>query len=275
MREGCENPTSPEQKGCNQDQKSFKAYLSRWLTVTSQMVPSTAPNITALLRSSAKAAAAQCNGGPSGTACGIQWDKDGKWDGTEGVGQSMSALEVILGTMIGLPEAQTPKPPVTGDTGGTSVSIPTAGNPVAAAPVTPASKKDKAGAWFITVLIALISLFMIYFMWSDSFENSPSTLAGVAAKGKGRDPEKSGDPERMIIDLHTGKRRSMGNMDAVLAGDKNNGTVSAVSPISPVHVQAGRSATSVTIMPKVDEGPAMGIVNRASIPRYMGGDQVT
>lgn len=34
MREGCENPPAIP---CNQDQKSFKAYLARWMTVTTQL----------------------------------------------------------------------------------------------------------------------------------------------------------------------------------------------------------------------------------------------
>jgi mannan endo-1,6-alpha-mannosidase len=280
MREGCENPVGTQQ-GCNQDQKSFKAYLSRWLTITSQMVPSTAANITALLRSSAKSAARQCVGGPRGTSCGIQWDKDGRWDGTTGVGQEMSALEVILGTMIGLPGEYGPKPPVTGDTGGTSVSVPTAGNPVAAATVVPASKGSQIAAWFITVLIALICLFMIYFMWTDAFESGGSTLAGVSAKGKGTDPEKRLDPDRTIIDLNSGKRRSMGNMDGIMAGEKHQGdAVHQVGLTSPI-----ARGSVVSVLPRVEEGgveepqptmgKGMGHTDRASLPRWRGGDWVT
>ncbi|EHK97818.1 putative Mannan endo-1,6-alpha-mannosidase DCW1 [Glarea lozoyensis 74030] len=262
MREGCENPVGT-QIGCNQDQKSFKAYLSRWLTVTSIMVPSTAANITALLRTSAKAAAAQCTGGPRGTECGIQWDKGGKWDGTTGVGQSMSALEVMLGSMIGLPQetGQRPKPPVTGDTGGTSISIPTAGNPIPPTPVVPATKKDRAGAWFITVLIALIALFMCYFMWTEAFEHSASTIGGVAArnKGKGRVEEREkGGPERVIIDLATGKRRSLGVMSekGETGAPVGSGGLPIVEEVMPTE-------------PKMVKG------DRASLPRWRGGDWVT
>lgn len=264
MREGCENPLAG-QKGCNQDQKSFKAYISRWLTVTSLMVPSTHTNITALLRSSAEAAAKQCSGGPRGTQCGIQWDKDGTWDGNAGVGQSMSALEVILGTMIGLPAGKNIKPPVTSDSGGTSVSNPAAGHPEAQAPVTVASTKDKAGAWFLTVLIALIAVFAIYFMWSETFEHGGSTVGGLGRKGKGRVGggsasgvlEKIGvkSSERVVIDLHTGKRRSVGGEGGLMVG-REDVMMSPVSPGFPPQAHGG-------------EG------NRASVPRYRGGDQVT
>lgn len=74
---------------CNQDQKSFKAYLSRWMAVTALLVPSTAAQITPKLDASAKAAAGQCDGQPTGQACGLQWYTS-TWDGTSGVGQQVS-----------------------------------------------------------------------------------------------------------------------------------------------------------------------------------------
>jgi hypothetical protein len=197
----------------------------------------------------------------------------------------MSALEVILGTMIGLPGEVGPKPPVTGDTGGTSISIPTAGNPVPPPPVIPAKKGDQIGAWFITVFIALIALFMIYFMWSDAFESGGSTLAGVAAKGKGREySEKRHDPDRTIIDLNSGKRRSMGNMDGILTGQKPDGeVVHEVSPVNPISPIAMASRSVVSVLPRVEEGgvvepePVMkrGNDDRQSLPRWRGGDWVT
>ena len=50
------------------------------------------------LFASAKGAAAQCSGGKSGNICGSAWYQK-KWDGTEGLGQDLSALEVILAIM--------------------------------------------------------------------------------------------------------------------------------------------------------------------------------
>lgn len=84
---------------CNYDQASFKAYLSRWMAQTSVLVPSTADRIREILRSSAAAAAAACTGGDDSRTCGLRWYMDG-WDGTSGVGQALSALEVIYGLLV-------------------------------------------------------------------------------------------------------------------------------------------------------------------------------
>ena len=82
---------------CNQDQKSYKAYLARWMAVTSLLVPSTASTIQAKLSASAQGAAGQCSGG--GNVCGEQWWTT-QYDGTTGVGQEVSSL---------LPQSETPK----------------------------------------------------------------------------------------------------------------------------------------------------------------------
>ena len=81
----CENSLN-----CDEDQKSFKAYLARWLAVTSLLVPSTAAQITPKLAASAQAAAGQCDGGSTGRECGMQWYTT-TWDGTNGVGQQVSS----------------------------------------------------------------------------------------------------------------------------------------------------------------------------------------
>ncbi|RMZ74919.1 hypothetical protein DV738_g5682, partial [Chaetothyriales sp. CBS 135597] len=69
---------------CDQDQKSFKAYVSRWLAVTSVLVPSTWDRIKTKLQGSAQGAAAQCSG--PNNACGLQWYSS-TYEGTTGVGQ--------------------------------------------------------------------------------------------------------------------------------------------------------------------------------------------
>lgn len=51
--------------------------------------------INFVLRQSAMGAAAQCVGGDNGTTCGSDWGSS-EWDGTEGLGQELSALNVIL-----------------------------------------------------------------------------------------------------------------------------------------------------------------------------------
>ncbi len=74
---------------CDQDQKSFKAYLARWMAVTSLLVPQTAELIIPKLQASAQAAAGQCDGGSTGSQCGTQWYTT-TWDGSTGVGQQVS-----------------------------------------------------------------------------------------------------------------------------------------------------------------------------------------
>jgi len=73
---------------CNNDQTSFKAYLARWMAVTSLLAPFTASTIKPLLASSAMGAAGQCVGGSNGRMCGRQWYTT-TWDGSSGVGQQV------------------------------------------------------------------------------------------------------------------------------------------------------------------------------------------
>jgi len=84
---------------CQTDQFSFKAYLSRWMTATAVLVPTLKNDILALLTPSAQAAAAACSGGTGGSQCGTKWYVGG-YDGVTGVGQQMSALEVVVGLLI-------------------------------------------------------------------------------------------------------------------------------------------------------------------------------
>jgi len=74
---------------CDEDQKSFKSYLVRWMAVTALLVPSTAASITTKLTGCAQGAAGQCDGGSTGQECGLQWFTT-TWDGTSGVGQQVS-----------------------------------------------------------------------------------------------------------------------------------------------------------------------------------------
>lgn len=105
----------------------------------------------ALLKPSAQAAAAQCDGGTDGVTCGEHWTAGSTWDGTYGVGQQMSALSVIQALLID----QAPEL-VTNSTGGTSV-----GNAAAGGSTTnsdgivekPVTTGDKAGAGFLTALV--------------------------------------------------------------------------------------------------------------------------
>lgn len=167
---------------CNVDEHSFKAYLSRWMAASSQMAPWISPNVSTVLLSSAKAAVAQCTGtfgNMQGTACGLKWTDNGTWDGTNGVGQQMAALEVVLATLAG-----ETKVPVTLNSGGNSTSNPTAGHnasTVVPGTTVPApTEGDKAGAWILTLAMLLFISFCWWFLSTEAFEDrgGAATMAG-------------------------------------------------------------------------------------------------
>ena len=124
--------TPCEREGtCNTDQLSFKAYLSRWLASSAQLVPQIANAVSTLLHASAKGAAASCSGGSDGVTCGQRW-YTGSWDGSYGVGQQLSALEVIQGLLVLPREAVVAVPPTVANsvhiiqaTATTTVPVPT------------------------------------------------------------------------------------------------------------------------------------------------------
>ncbi|KAI1614379.1 mannan endo-1,6-alpha-mannosidase [Exophiala viscosa] len=135
-------------KNCDQDQKSFKAYLARWLAVTGLLVPSTMDSIKTKLSASATGAAGQCD--VSDAECGLQWYTT-TWDGTNGVGQQMAALSVVGANLI-----DSSMTPLTKVTGATSSSDPDAGTTATSDPAETTSKittKDRAGAGILTVLV--------------------------------------------------------------------------------------------------------------------------
>jgi len=145
----CEFPT-PET--CDTDQPSFKAYLTRWLAICTQMAPWTESFINPRIVASAQAAAAQCTGQNS-NMCGRRWYQI-PWDGYFGVGEQMSALSVFQNLLIAKVE-----PPVTAAKGGTSVGNPSAGG--SGTGVDPKSQValgrnigtgDKAGAGILTAM---------------------------------------------------------------------------------------------------------------------------
>ncbi|KAH6648990.1 cell wall glycosyl hydrolase [Truncatella angustata] len=147
---------------CDTDQQSFKAYLTRWMAGTTQMAPFTFDTIMPLLKSTATAAAAMCNGspsspaaykGPAGTACGFQWTQSPTFDNMAGVGEQQSALAAVMYNLV----KKTSPAPVTADTGGTSQGNVNAGAstqdkmPV----LEPVTMTEKVAAGFITSALAL------------------------------------------------------------------------------------------------------------------------
>lgn len=104
-------------RNCNLDQQSFKAYLARFMAKTAILAPFTKDKVTTLLTTSAIGAAKACSGGDDGTMCGSKWFT-GSWDGTTGVGQQLSALEVTQALLMlkqnivpGTAGAETPTEP--------------------------------------------------------------------------------------------------------------------------------------------------------------------
>jgi mannan endo-1,6-alpha-mannosidase len=99
----CEGPLT-----CNTDQQSFKAYLARFLAKSAVLAPYIKPVVETLLRTSAAAAAKSCSGGKAGTTCGTRWYTGG-YDGTWGLGQQLTALEVTQALLVdkaGAPDTQ-------------------------------------------------------------------------------------------------------------------------------------------------------------------------
>lgn len=147
---------------CNVDQRSFKAYMGRFMALTVKMAPFTASYIMPKLRTSAVSAAAHCSFGSDSNTCGEVWTKPG-WDNKYGVGEQMCALEVIQNTLV-----HDVDPPFTANTGGTSTGNPAAGTGGDTVPVRTYnqanSKKDKIGAGFATAAVLILLLSGGYFM---------------------------------------------------------------------------------------------------------------
>jgi mannan endo-1,6-alpha-mannosidase len=166
MTELCEEPAK-----CNNDEQTFKAYLSRWMAMTTQLAPFTTDSIMPVLRSSAIAAMKQCDGTFFPNNCGLRWSQNATWDGSNGPGQQMAALEILLSTII-----KGVNPPLTSSTGGTSASDPTAGLNKSDSSVDPgtiiqpATHSEKVVAWFVTGFIILSTIAGSHFLWSASFE---------------------------------------------------------------------------------------------------------
>ncbi|KAF8472572.1 glycosyl hydrolase family 76-domain-containing protein [Kalaharituber pfeilii] len=141
-----------ESNNCNTDQRSFKAYLSRFLALAVKIAPHTYNMIMPKLRVSAQAAARQCKGPPDGTTCSLKWAKDDWRAEYTGLGEQMAALEVIQSNLI-----NTVVPPVTADKGGTSKGDPTAGTDedklVQPLNLSPIKTRDRVGAGFLTAIV--------------------------------------------------------------------------------------------------------------------------
>ena len=121
---------------CDKDAFVYKGLMAQWLGATVRTAPYASDSITASLGSSAKAAAQQCTGGDDKTECGSKWTTS--FDGSTGVGQELSAMNVVLAnlavkstkTTLGASGGQSSKP--TSTVSGSAASQ-TAGSASAAA----------------------------------------------------------------------------------------------------------------------------------------------
>ncbi|ORY12300.1 glycoside hydrolase [Clohesyomyces aquaticus] len=137
---------------CDVDQRSFKAYLSRWMGYTVKVAPWTRDMLMPKIQASAKAAAAQCNAGQTQDQCGLKWTNKGQNDGSFGVGEQMAALEIVQALLLDQVAG-----PVGEKSGGISKSNPSAGSESQDKPITfnAITTGDKAGAGFLTTLILI------------------------------------------------------------------------------------------------------------------------
>jgi mannan endo-1,6-alpha-mannosidase len=106
---------------CNIDQKSFTAYLSRFMALTATMASFAKDFTMEKLRTSANAAARHCSFGEDRNTYGMKWSLNGEWDNSCGVGMQFSALETVQSNLIAHIAA-----PVTHNTGGTIKENPAA-----------------------------------------------------------------------------------------------------------------------------------------------------
>ncbi|XPS75453.1 Mannan endo-1,6-alpha-mannosidase [Ascochyta lentis] len=133
---------------CDHDQRSFKAYLARWMGYTMLTAPWTRDTIMPKMRASAVAAAKQCSSGKGG--CGLRWWRNGVNDGEVGVGEQMSALEVMQNLLVDQVSG-----PVGEQTGGISKNDPSAGSDGGNLVIeqNPITTGDRAGAGILTALV--------------------------------------------------------------------------------------------------------------------------
>lgn len=107
------------QSSCNVDQWSMKAYLARWMAASAVVAPYIKDRVNTLLRASALGAASACTSGAWGNTCGSKWYING-YDNITGLGQQLSALEVVTSLLISndsiaprtMPNVTIPNPPL-------------------------------------------------------------------------------------------------------------------------------------------------------------------
>lgn len=143
---------------CNKDQRSFKAYLARWLAVSVQLAPFTANTIVPWLQTSAGAAFKVCSGGaPGGVVCGRRWYQP-KDDGTRDIGNQMTAMSIMQSNLAlkrpGPADHKTGTSAGNAGAGGAGERKPTAADILATRRYT---ISDKIGGWLLTVVFLAVA----------------------------------------------------------------------------------------------------------------------
>lgn len=135
---------------CNIDQRSFKAYLSRWMAYTAIVAPWTHDSLDLWLQASAKAAVAQCTGGASNISCGLRWAHSEMNDGSSGVGEQMAAMEIVQSLLYPIVVG-----PVAKGSGFDSVSDPGVGLDATDVPIAPKSvtRGERVAACIVTLML--------------------------------------------------------------------------------------------------------------------------
>jgi mannan endo-1,6-alpha-mannosidase len=154
---------------CNIDQRSFKAYLSRWMGYTAIVAPWARESINPRLQASAMAAAVQCTGGERQTGCNLYWSTRNERVASFGVGEQMAAMEVIQSLLY--PSATGP---ASRSSGGSSLSRPNAGlDTTGELPMlNDSTVGDKIGGSFVTVCMVVSTLAGAVWMLSERDESN-------------------------------------------------------------------------------------------------------
>lgn len=164
----CEGPNTHP---CNEDQRTFKGYLLRWLATTATVVPELYDEIMELIRANAVAAARVCTGqvddwrGIPNTACGLRWTTS-EFDGSTGVGENMNAMSAVMYLLSDRP-GQGPRTPATNATGGTSAGDYNAGQENHNFELPEITTADRAGAGILTSLMCLGLFSGVFWMMKD------------------------------------------------------------------------------------------------------------
>ncbi|KAK9772370.1 putative Family 76 glycosyl hydrolase [Seiridium cardinale] len=116
-----ELPCEATATSCNNDQRMFKGFLSRWMATTAMLAPFVYDTIMPLLKTTAVAAAKHCVShasdfkGHPGTACTFSWFEDSTYEDSTGVGEQMNAMSLVMSMLV-----DGARTPYTSTTGGSS-----------------------------------------------------------------------------------------------------------------------------------------------------------